>query len=74
VAPGTAVDGCSSSAEGVAAKAAALKLAHKAIVLTPVTNTFMNRLLSGKKDAHPPCARHENPAHRSQKGYNVETT
>ena len=42
VAPGTAVDGCSSSAEGVAANTPALRLAHNVIVLTPVTNAFMN--------------------------------
>jgi hypothetical protein len=55
VAPGTAVDGWSSSEAGVAANAAALKLANNATVLMPVTNRFMKRLLSGKKDTWPSC-------------------
>jgi len=36
VAPGTAVDGCSSNAEGVAANTPALRLAHNVIVLAPI--------------------------------------
>jgi hypothetical protein len=40
VAPEAAVDGCSSSAEGVAPNTETAKLAHKVIVLSPLTNTF----------------------------------
>ena len=55
VAPGTAVDGCSSSVEGVAASTATVRLAHKINVPAPVTNAFINKPLSYKKtyDRHP---------------------
>jgi hypothetical protein len=41
VAPEVAVDGCTSSAEGVAANTTALKLAHNDSVPTAITNVFI---------------------------------
>src|SRR5215467_13596583 len=49
VAPGTAVDGCSSRGEGAAATTPALRPTHNVIAHTRVRNAFMNRPLLGKQ-------------------------
>ena len=59
------------SAEGVAANTPALRLAHNVIVLTPVTNTFMNRPLSDKEN---PYGRHARGMRTLRAGLRKGTT